>query len=183
MSKREQILAVVTVLVVICAGIFNVLTPPPVRPAASPAIARTPPEPLAPRSQTVPLVARQAASVPTLDLELLRQCLRASSTRDSLPSPTAAWDPFQSLSQEAEPSTTAAASMASRPAGGATTAPVFQGVFFSGQRRLALVDGRTVSQGARLQDLIVQEVRKNGVVCRRGNRTYLLGFDGLVPLW
>ena len=68
----------------------------------------------------------------------------------------------------------AAASAEDGAAQVAKSAPRLQSVLISAERRIAVIDGRTVSLGGRIDDALVVAITETGVTLRRGDQTEVL---------
>ena len=78
----------------------------------------------------------------------------------------------------------AAAEDTARPAGapGTRSASRLQSVLISPERKIAVIDGRTVALGGRIDDAVVVGIAETGVTLRRGDRTEVLPLNAGVEI-
>lgn len=95
----------------------------------------------------------------------------AAAAQGALPDPT-------------RPPSAAAAEEMAKPAGGqgGRFPSRVQSVLISPERKIAVIDGRTVALGARIDDAQVVGITETGVTLRRGDRTELLPLNAGVQI-
>jgi MSHA biogenesis protein MshK len=80
------------------------------------------------------------------------------------------------------PSATAEDTARSVVTQGARSPSRVQSVLISPERKIAVIDGRTVALGARIDDAVVVGIAETGVTLRRGNRTEVLPLNAGVEI-
>lgn len=75
------------------------------------------------------------------------------------------------------PPAAAAEDAAKSGAPAAKAAPRLQSVLISPERKIAVIDGRTVPLGGQIDDALVVGISETGVTLRRGEQTEVLSLD------